>query len=287
MKLAPVASRFCRVSRPLLPALAICLSLLAGCGGGQNAAEQQAAAAAAADKPVDELYNAAQDLLNDGNPRDAAKAFEEVDRQHPYSQWATRAQMMTAFAYYEANQYDEAVTAAQRFIELHPGHKDVPYAYYLVGLSQYEQISDVGRDQEMTRKAMESFQELIRRFPESDYARDARLKVDLANDHIAGKEMEIGRYYQSRRQWLAAVNRFRTVAEKHQTTTHVPEALHRLVECYLGLGLPEEAQRAAAWLGHNFPGNAWYQRSYALLQGQNLEPASGSGGTGSWFSRLF
>jgi outer membrane protein assembly factor BamD len=276
---ALAASLLRRVGRlPPLPALALCL-LLAACGGAKEAAEQ-----AAADRPVDELYNAAQDLLNAGNARDAAKAFEEVDRQHPYSQWATRAQMMTAFAYYEANQYDEAITAAQRFIELHPGHKDVPYAYYLVGLSQYEQISDVGRDQEMTKKASESFAELIRRFPESDYARDARLKVDLANDHLAGKEMEIGRYYQSRRQWLAAVNRFRSVVEKHQTTTHVPEALHRLVECYLELGLPEEAQRSAAWLGHNFPGNPWYERSYALLEGKDLRPQAGSG---SWFSRLF
>ena len=236
------------------------------------------------EKPVEELYNTAQDLMGEGDYRAAAQAFEEVDRQHPYSQWATRAQMMAAFAYYEGSQYDEAVTAAQRFIELHPGHKDVPYAYYIVGICYYEQISDVGRDQEFTRKSMDAFNELIRRFPESDYARDARLKIDLANDHLAGKEMEIGRYYQRRKQWLAAINRFRSVIEKYQTTTHVPEALHRLVESYLALGVPEEAQSAAAVLGYNYPGSAWYQRSYALLEGQNLQPRRNEG---SWFSRLF
>jgi outer membrane protein assembly factor BamD len=265
-----------RVRGTLLPMALVGLVLLAACSG--DDANQ------IVEKPVEELYNTAQDLMDDGDYRGAAKAFEEVDRQHPYSQWATRAQMMTAYAYYEGSQYDEAVTAAQRFIELHPGHKDVPYAYYIVGICYYEQISDVGRDQEFTRKSMDAFNELIRRFPESDYARDARLKIDLANDHLAGKEMEIGRYYQRRKQWLAAINRFRSVIEKYQTTTHVPEALHRLVESYLALGVPEEAQSAAAVLGYNYPGSEWYQRSYALLEGQNLQPRRNEG---SWFSRLF
>ena len=265
-----------RLRGTLLPMALTGLVLLAACSG--DDANQ------IVEKPVEELYNTAQDLMDDGDYRGAAKAFEEVDRQHPYSQWATRAQMMTAFAYYEGSQYDEAVTAAQRFIELHPGHKDVPYAYYIVGICYYEQISDVGRDQEFTRKSMDAFNELIRRFPESDYARDARLKIDLANDHLAGKEMEIGRYYQRRKQWLAAINRFRSVIEKYQTTTHVPEALHRLVESYLALGVPEEAQSAAAVLGYNYPGSEWYQRSYALLEGQNLQPRRNEG---SWFSRLF
>lgn len=259
-----------------LPMALLAALLLAACSG--DDAEQ------IVERPVEELYNQAQDLMQEGDFEAAARAFEEVDRQHPYSQWATRAQMMAAFAYYEAAKYDEAITAAQRFIELHPGHKDVPYAYYIVGICHYEQISDVGRDQEFTRKAMDSFNELIRRFPDSDYARDARLKIDLANDHLAGKEMEIGRYYQRRKQWLAAINRFRTVIEKYQTTTHVPEALHRLVESYLALGVPEEAQSAAAVLGYNYPGSSWYERSYALLQGQDLEPRRGSG---SWLSRLF
>ena len=269
-----IAARLARGT--FLPMALAGLALLAACSGDD--------ATQIVEKPVEELYNTAQDLMAQGDFRGAAQAFEEVDRQHPYSQWATRAQMMTAYAYYEASQYDEAVTAAQRFIELHPGHEDVPYAYYIVGICYYEQISDVGRDQEFTRKAMDAFNELIRRFPESDYARDARLKIDLANDHLAGKEMEIGRYYQRRKQWLAAINRFRAVIENYQTTTHVPEALHRLVESYLALGVPEEAQSAAAVLGYNYPGNAWYERSYALLQGQNLEPRRNEG---SWFSRLF
>jgi outer membrane protein assembly factor BamD len=265
-----------RVRGTLLPMALTGLVLLAACSGDDPNQ--------IVEKPVEELYNTAQDLMDQADYRGAAKAFEEVDRQHPYSQWATRAQMMTAYAYYEGSQYDEAVTAAQRFIELHPGHKDVPYAYYIVGICYYEQISDVGRDQEFTRKSMDAFNELIRRFPESDYARDARLKIDLANDHLAGKEMEIGRYYQRRKQWLAAINRFRSVIERYQTTTHVPEALHRLVESYLALGVPEEAQSAAAVLGYNYPGSQWYQRSYALLEGQNLQPRRNEG---SWFSRLF
>jgi outer membrane protein assembly factor BamD len=233
---------------------------------------------------VDELYNHAQDLMQQENYRDAAKAFEEVDREHPYSEWATRAEMMAAYAYYMSNQYDDAINAAKRYIELHPGNKDVPYAYYIVGICYYEQISDIGRDQELTHKAMDAFNELVRRFPDSDYARDAKLKLDLATDHLAGKEMEIGRYYEQRKDWVAAINRFRNVVEHYQTTTHVPEALHRLVECYLALGEPEEAQSAAAVLGYNFPGSDWYKRSYALLEGKNLAPKRN---TGSWLTRLF
>ena len=169
-------------------------------------------------------------------------------------------------------------------IDLHPGNHDVPYAYYMVGQSYYEQISDVGRDQEMTERAQASFTELIRRYPDSDYSRDASLKVDLIRDHLAGKEMEIGRYYQRHRLWLASINRFQTVVEQYQTTTHVPEALHRLTESYLALGMTEEAQASAAVLGYNFPGSAWYERAYALLQRQDLEPKKSEG---SWFSRLF
>lgn len=219
------------------------------------------------DRPVAELYNEAQDLLEGGDPRAAAKAFEEVERQHPYSQWATRAQLMACYAFYEANEYDEAVAAAQRFIDLHPGNADVPYAYYLIGVSYYEQISDVGRDQKMTEEALQALDELIRRFPTSKYTQDAELKAELARDHLAGKEMSIGRYYLRRGQYVAAINRFRSVVERYQTTTHVPEALHRLTEAYLALGLFEEAQKNAAVLGYNFPSSPWYQDSYALLNG--------------------
>jgi outer membrane protein assembly factor BamD len=275
--LARYAGRaFLPAFRAALPAV-LGVLLLAGCAGKKKDD-------IVPEKPVDELYNHAQDLMQQENYRDAAKAFEEVDREHPYSEWATRAEMMAAYAYYMSNQYDDAITAAKRYIELHPGNKDVPYAYYIVGICYYEQISDIGRDQELTHKAMDAFNELVRRFPDSDYARDAKLKLDLATDHLAGKEMEIGRYYENRKDWVAAINRFRNVVEHYQTTTHVPEALHRLVECYLALGEPEEAQSAAAVLGYNFPGSDWYKRSYALLEGKNLAPKRN---TGSWLTRLF
>lgn len=219
------------------------------------------------ERPVGELYNHALDLLKNDDPHAAAQAFEEVDRQHPYSQWATRAQLMSAYAYYEANDYDAAVEAARRFIDLHPGNKDVAYAYYLIGVCYYEQISDVGRDQKMTQEALKAFEELTRRFPNSEYARDADLKIQLARDHLAGKEMAIGRYYLQRGKYVAAINRFRNVIENYQTTTHVPEALLRLTEAYMALGVTDEARRTAAVLGYNFPGSIWYQDSYALIKG--------------------
>jgi len=237
-----------------------------------------------ADQSVEQIYNTAQDRMAAGNYEGAALAFEEVDRQHPYSQWATRAQLMTAFAYYQANKYDEAISAAERYIELHPGAPDTPYAYYLIGTAYYEQISDIGRDQEMTKQALTSFEELIRRYPATPYARDAELKVDLTYDHLAGKEIEIGRFYQWRREYVGAINRFRVVVEKYQTTTHVPEALYRLTESYLALGVRSEAQSAAAVLGYNYPGSEWYAKAYALLAGEGLEPAEDQG---SWLSRLF
>ena len=222
------------------------------------------------ERPAEDLYNEALERLERGDEQLAAQAFEEVERQHPYSQWATRGQLMAAYAFYEGDSYDEAVGAARRFIDLHPGHKDVPYAYYLIGVCYYEQISDVGRDQKMTQQALQSFDELIRRFPDSKYTRDAQLKADLASDHLAGKEMEIGRYYQTRAKFVAAINRFRNVIERYQTTTHVPEALHRLTESYLALGVQEEARKTAAVLGYNYPGSRWYQDSYALMTGEEL-----------------
>jgi outer membrane protein assembly factor BamD len=220
-----------------------------------------------AERPVDELYNQAVDSLETGNAKDAAKQFDEVERQHPYSEWATRAQVMSAYAYYAANQYDEAILAVDRFIELHPAHPDVPYAHYLKGLSYYERISDVGRDQQMTELARRSFEELVLRYPDSPYARDARIKLDLTIDHLAGKEMDVGRYYLTRGYHLAAINRFKTVIEKYQTTTHVPEALLRLTEAYTALGIDDQARRMTAVLGHNFPGSEWYADAYALVEG--------------------
>ncbi len=224
------------------------------------------------EKGVEELYNDAMDALVAGRYLTAARNFDEVERQHPYSVWATRAQLMVSFAYYQANQYDDAVFAAQRFIQLHPGFEDVDYAYYLIAISYYERIVDVGRDQGMTEFALHSLDEVVRRFPDSEYSRDARLKIDLARDHLAGKEMNIGRYYLRQGQYLAAINRFRSVIETYQTTSHVPEALHRLAEAYLAVGVANEAQTAAAVLGYNFPGSEWYLDSYALLEGVDLRP---------------
>jgi outer membrane protein assembly factor BamD len=247
--------------RRVLLALAATLLALTACAGKDDEEEY-------VERPVEELYNQALDQLQDGNPRQAAQDFEEVERQHPYSQWATRAQLMAAYAFYQADAYDDAVDAARRFIDLHPGHPDVAYAYYLIGVSYYEQISDVGRDQRNTELALEAFEELIRRFPESGYARDAGLKADLARDHLAGKEMNIGRYYLRRAKYVAAINRSRSVIERYQSTTHVPEALHRLTEAYMSLGVAEEARRTAAVLGYNFPSSIWYQDSYALINGE-------------------
>jgi outer membrane protein assembly factor BamD len=237
-----------------------------------------------AEAPVEQLYNRALDSLGSSDYKNAAKGFEEVDRQHPYSVWAVKAQVMAAFAYYQSNKYDDAIIALDRFIQLHPGHKDVPYAYYLKALCYYEQISDVGRDQRMTEQALNALSEVVKRFPDTPYARDARLKVDLAIDHLGGKEMEVGRFYQTRKEYVAAINRYRRVIEQYQTTTHTPEALHRLVECYLALGVTNEARMAAAVLGHNFPGSDWYADSYYLLEGVDLRPGKDEN---SWLGRVW
>lgn len=222
------------------------------------------------ERPVHELYNEAVSQAEEGNYTNAAKLFDEVERQHPYSTWATRAQIMAAYASYQKNDYDTAIVALNRFTELHPAHRDVPYAYYLKGLCYYEQISDVGRDQQMTARAQQTMQELITRYPRSKYARDAKIKIDLTNDHLAGKEMEIGRYYLKQGHYLPAINRFKSVVDRYQTTTHVPEALHRLTEAHIALGLPEEARKYAAVLGHNFPGSSWYIDSFAMVENGKL-----------------
>jgi len=192
--------------------------------------------------------------------------FDEVERQHPYSVWARRAQLMSAFSYYLAHDYTASIQSAQRFISVHPGNRDAAYAYYLVALGYYEQISDVTRDQKITQQALDALGELTRRYPNTRYAADARLKIDLVRDHLAGKEMEIGRFYETRGQWLAATMRFRKVVDDYQTTTHAPEALMRLTETYLALGVPDEARKAAAVLGANYPGTQWYSRAYKLSE---------------------
>lgn len=240
----------------LLPA-AIALLTLGACASDDDKPPVEAEA--------DVLYNRAASAMDAKNYKEATKQFEEVERQHPYSQWATHAQLMAAYASYQAQDYDEAIMALDRFIELHPGHKDIDYAYYLRALCFYERISDVRRDQEMTEEALTALETLISRYPDSKYSRDAKLKRDLTLDHLAGKEMEIGRYYLKQGQVNAAINRFRMVIRNYQTTTHVPEALHRLVEAYLTLGVKDEATRVAAVLGYNYPGSKWYERSYGLL----------------------
>lgn len=244
-------------------ALACIVLPLAGCasGGKTTRADTQYVA-----RDVNTLYNLAKKRLDQRDYASAGQVFDEVERQHPYSVWARRAQLMSAFSYYAAKDYTKSIESARRFLSIHPGNRDAPYAYYLIALSYYEQITDVTRDQATTRQALDALGELVRRYPDTRYAADARLKVDLVRDHLAGKEMEIGRFYQRRGQWLASVMRFRTVVDQYQTTSHTPEALMRLTESYLALGIPAEARRSAAVLGANYPNTKWYERAYSLVQ---------------------
>ncbi len=238
------------------------LPLLGGCAGGAKTRADTNYVA----RDVGTLYTLGKARLDGGRYEEAAIVFDEVERQHPYSDWARRAQLMSAFSYYLAGKHNESVQSASRFMSIHPGNKDAPYALYLVAMNYYDQITDVTRDQGITQQALNSLGELIRRYPESRYAADARLKVDLVQDHLAGKEMEIGRFYQRSSNWLASVLRFRTVVDQYQTTTHTPEALMRLTESYLALGVPDEARKTAAVLGRNYPGSKWYKRAYELVQ---------------------
>ncbi len=216
-------------------------------------------------EPVEKMYAKAAEELDAGNNTEAAKQFDSVEQNYPYSQWATRAQLMAGYAQYKNLKYDDALLALDRFIELHPGDDNIAYAYYLKGLCYYEQISDVRRDQKMTQEALDSLKQVKQRFPDTAYARDATLKIDLTLDHLAGKEMVIGRYYLDRKQYQAAINRFERVVEQYQTTTQVPEALERLTEAYLGLGITSEARKTAAILGQNYPQSSWYKDAYQLV----------------------
>ncbi|MFL6829655.1 MAG: outer membrane protein assembly factor BamD [Sphingomicrobium sp.] len=252
-----------KLSRSAVLLLAFAAAVpLAGCATGRTSKSDTAYVA----RDVNSLYSAAKLALDRRNYEAAAKLFDEVERQHPYSVWARRAQLMSAFSYYLANKYTDAISSAQRFVTIHPGNAEAPYAHYLIAMSYYQQIEDVTRDQATTQQAANAFGELIRRYPSSRYASDARLKIDLINDHLAGKEMEVGRFYQRSGNWLAASLRFREVVDKYQTTSHTPEALERLVETYLALGVPEEAIKAGAILGRNYPNSYWYRQSLRLLQ---------------------
>src|SRR6187551_172269 len=234
---------------------------LAGCARNRNKADTSYVA-----RDVETLYNAAKSRLDRGQYKLAAALFDEVERQHPYSPWARRAQLMSAFSYYLAQDYNKSIESAQRFLQIHPGNKDAPYAYYLIALSYYEQINDVDRDQAITLQALTALQDVQRRYPDSEYASDARVKIDLVNDHLAGKEMEIGRFYERSGSWLAAQIRFQNVVDNYDTTSHIPEALYRLTETSLALGIPTEAQKYASVLGANYPGNVWYERAFELMQ---------------------
>jgi len=237
------------------------------------------------DEPADRLYNEGLYLLNvRQDPKEAAKKFEEVDRQHPYSEWARKSLIMTAFSYYQAGDYDDSVTAAQRYITLHPGSADAAYAQYLIGASNFEEIPDITRDQARTDKALLALQEVIRKYPTSEYAVSAKQKIQMARDQLAGKEMATGRYYLERKDYTGAINRFKVVITKYQTTREVEEALMRLTEAYMALGIVNEAQTAAAVLGHNFPDSIWYKHAYALVKSGGVEPSENKG---SWISRAF
>ena len=258
-----------------LIALGSALALvIAGCAAKKNTYVE---------RPVETIYNNAMDQLSAGDYKTAAATFDDVEQQHPYSVWATKAQLMNAYALYEEKDYDGSIVSADRFIQLHPGHRDVAYAYYLKALDYYIQITDVERDQKITQQAYDALSEVVRRFPGTNYARDAKFKMDLCRDHLAGKEMEIGRWYESQSEYLAAINRFQTVVNNYQTTTHVPEALARLVECYYALGLTDEAQRTAAVLGYNYPNNKWYQSTYSLVTVGTETPHAQERG---WIARI-
>jgi outer membrane protein assembly factor BamD len=255
--------------RRLLPLLLLTLPIV-GCSGptawdGQQRSLGAQQATTGLDTSAEGLFAAGMEALNKQEFSRAVELFDLVEREHPYSSFATNAKLMSAFGEYSRNRYTEALGALDRFIQLHPAHRDIAYAYYLRGLAYYEQINDPQRDQRATEQAMAALQEVVNRFPGTPYARDARLKMDLARDHLAGREMVIGRFYQDRRLYIAALGRFRRVVDDFQTTNHVAEALHRLTELYLTLGLVDEARRTASVLGHNYPGSPWYQDSYALL----------------------
>jgi outer membrane protein assembly factor BamD len=248
-----------RVARALSLGVVVLLPLLSGCGSSDDTAKPVTVA------PVEDLYNNGVDALNARRFTTAGDQFSAVEQNYPYSTWAVNAQLMSGYSLYLQNKYTDAIGTLDRFIQLHPAHRDVAYAYYLRALCYYEQIADIARDQRGTEQAMNALREVVTRFPDTSYARDAKLKIDLCFDHLAGKEMEIGRFYQKQNLYEAAIGRFQRVVDDFQTTNHVPEALARLTEVYLALGLQDQARKTAAVLGYNYPGSEWYTASYAQL----------------------
>jgi outer membrane protein assembly factor BamD len=265
-----------------LVALAIPLS---GCGTGPLWDKFLAKDQTFVEEPADKLYNEGLYLMNNNHdPKAASKKFEEVDRQHPYSDWARKSLLMSAYAFYNAGDYDSCIGAATRYVTLHPGSPDAAYAQYLIAASHYDQIPDVSRDQGRTEKAIAALEEVVRKYPTSEYAVSAKAKLEASRDQLAGKEMDIGRYNLDKRNYIGAINRFKTVVTKYQTTRHVEEALARLTEAYMAIGIVAEAQTAAAVLGHNFPDSRWYKDAYNLVKSGGVEPSED---TGSYISRAF
>jgi outer membrane protein assembly factor BamD len=278
---------FARLARPLRFAVGLIVLAvpLAGCGTGSLWDKFSKKDDQFVDEPADKLYNEGLYLMNQSkDPKAASKKFEEVDRQHPYSDWARKSLLMSAYAFYNAGDYDSCIGAATRYVTLHPGSQDAAYAQYLIAASHYDQIPDISRDQGRTEKAMQSLEEVIRKYPTSEYATSAKQKLEGAKDQIAGKEMDIGRYYMKKRDYTAAINRFKTVVTQYQTTRHVEEALMRLTEAYMTVGVVGEAQTAAAVLGHNFPDSRWYKDAYNIVKSGGLEPSENKG---SYISRAF
>jgi outer membrane protein assembly factor BamD len=258
---------------------------LSGCGTGALWDKFFAKDDTFVDEPADKLYNEGLYLMNERHdPKAAGKKFEEVDREHPYSDWARKSLLMQAYSYYQAGDFDNCIGSATRYVTLHPGSPDAAYAQYLIAASHYDQIPDISRDQGRTEKAIAALEEVVRKYPTSEYAISAKAKMEGARDQLAGKEMDIGRYYMEKRDYTAAINRFKRVVTQYQTTRHVEEALARLTECYLAIGIVGEAQTAAAVLGHNFPDSKWYQDAYNLVKSNGLEPSENQG---SYISRAF
>lgn len=258
---------------------------LSGCGTGALWDKFFAKDDTFVDEPADKLYNEGLFLMNNKNdPKAASKKFEEVDRQHPYSDWARKSLLMSAYAFYNAGDYDNCIGAASRYVTLHPGSPDAAYAQYLIAASHYDQIPDISRDQGRTEKAIAALEEVVRKYPTSEYAVNAKAKLEGARDQLAGREMAVGRYYMDKRDYTAAINRFKTVVTQYQTTRHVEEALARLTEAYMAIGIVGEAQTAAAVLGHNFPDSRWYKDAYNLVKSGGVEPSEN---TGSYISKAF
>jgi len=276
--------------KPVLRAtlLGASLVLLAGCSifGGKDDETNNANKDAAnyRERSVEQIYADGWRAINAGAWDICAAQFNEVDRQHPYSVWARRAMLISAFCSYQANNYGGAIAQSEQYISLHPGSPEVAYAFYLKAIALYEQIVDIGRDQSNTEGALVALQDVVQRFPDTEYARDATLKIDLTNDHLAGKEMAVGRYYLRQGDYIGAINRFRTVVDQYQTTPQIAEALERICESYYSLGLDSEAQTAAAVLGRNYPDSGWYRASYNILKGRNLKPVEDKR---SWISQAF